>query len=233
MPLPKAKLVAFDVDGPLYDGAMIIDFANFLFERGLFRRDAYKRLTDTLKEYKAERINYGEMASSVLKEYGNGIAGQKIEKIVDGAENFIRKNKGKFFPKSVEQLRNLKRQGKKVVLLTLSSSELVTAMGKTLKIPFDYYQGSWFESRNGRYTGKRLVTDIHSFKKDTLIKMSTRFRLPRNRMRMRGDAPSDLASSTAARVPFEPQNPNKELVRILKRPRKNVGRTIITNRRHN
>ncbi|MBU0636339.1 HAD family hydrolase [Candidatus Micrarchaeota archaeon] len=226
--MANPKVFAFDVDGPIYDGHLLVDFAAYLVARKRFDPNVHKEFLHNLAEYRAGKRPYKQAAQAAVDLFGKGIQGQSTTQIFDDAQAFVRKNKKKFFPKSIELLRRLKKQGKKIALLSLSSNELITAMGKTLKIPFDYYQGSWFKSRGGHYTGETNASNAHQFKKDFLARLGKRFKVPKNQVRMVGDSLSDLRSATAARIRFDPMNPDRELTKALNKPRKNVGKPILT-----
>lgn len=211
-PKPRArpKAVVFDVDGPLYDGHLMVDFAQHLHATHRFDPGVFRKFMEALEVYKSGKMPYKEAAPLAVKLFAKGIRNVDSIFLFEEAQRFIKANRKKFFPRSVRYLRQLKRHGKKVALLSLSPNEMVSAMGKALGIPFDYYYGSRMESRGGRFTGRTRSDQIHKFKANALSMLSRKWKIEKNRMRMRGDSRSDRSAARAAGVPFGYFNPDRE-----------------------
>lgn len=216
MPSPS-KVWVFDVDGPIYDGHLIVDFVRHLAKRGHFKPDAFGRFMNALSDYATGKLSYRKTATLALTIYGEGIEGERSEYLFEQARVFVRENRQKFFPGSLEFIRKIKATGKRVALLSLSPDELISAMRSALGIDFDFFIGSHFSVKNGVFTGKAKRAQIVEFKRDRLERVSKVFKVETGAMRMVGDSRSDHAAARGAHVPFVAMNPDNELERVLTR----------------
>ncbi len=214
----------FDIDGTLYRGYLISDFADYLAKLGKFKRSALRKIELFGKSYKAGKLAYGPAAKGIVDSYGEGIAGQKTQELLALAENFLKENVKKFSQKSFALVKAAKKRGR-VFAVSLSPIECITAINKLFG--FDYVYGVWFESKKGRYTGKYTQENLAKYKKNAIGTIIGRFKLDPKTVRFYGDTAEDLKATKnipvmrkgrsigKATIGFKPINPDAELKKLF------------------
>lgn len=213
------KLFLFDIDGPIYRGHMVVDFAIFLSAKNLFDPTALEKLLETVRRYKRHRLAYRHAITGALKCYAKGIRGQSARTIRAQARAYLHAHKQKVYPASVRKLRALQKTAR-VGLVSLSPVECVVALEESLGIPFDYTYGTVFGVRKGRFDGTRRA---HNPVDAKIIEIEKALRLLGVASRdtvFFGDTVTDRHSAHRAGVRFCPLHPDRELKLYLNEMKK-------------
>lgn len=216
------KLFVFDIDGPLLEGLVVIDYVKFLNKQKLFDTQELKRILFEAKQYRAGKISYQKGATEVDDLFGEGLKGQSVKKIQHATQQFVRTLSKRIIRKNLQflQLLQKRKTTKAVCLLSLEPQEWVDEIAKKLKIPKHHGYGAEFEKQNGYFTGKKWGQNAVTFKTQKLKTLMKKYRCKPRQTVFFGDQVTDWQSATKAKVHFVGLNPSRELVQKLKKQQK-------------
>lgn len=229
-PVPGSSIQVhvFDVDGPLYDGDIDVDFAQYLSKKGLFDPKAAARMVGNVEGYSRGRIGYKSLAEQAIGLFALGVMGRSEAEILREARIFTKKYAGRFYGEGIRFLKRLRASaGVRIGLLSTSPKIIISAIGSALAVRLDSLYGSEYGVRKGRFTGKPLTGDIVEYKRIALGKIAKGFGVPKTKMVFYGNSVTDLHSAGAAGVSFRPMRPSKELEKLWALAKSSDGRRAI------
>lgn len=110
----------FDLDNTLYKGKLrhvILDFPQYLFERGMFSTYAINELNDLRTKYSADKIDRTTFALEVIKYYYAGLKDTSTSIIHEAAQFFWRDTKNTaWFPYTIELIKLLNTHTETIVV---------------------------------------------------------------------------------------------------------------------
>ncbi len=145
------KMVAvFDIDKTLLPGYSIIDFAQFLVEQGLFKRESWEQIQEGMKRYKAKEVNYNQFADLVVEKYAQGLAGQEVMAIEAFSHVFWEVRLATLYPYVTELFARLREVGAYTIAISGSSYESLLPLFQHLN--FSQIFSTQVLKDGGRYT---------------------------------------------------------------------------------
>ncbi|OIP58026.1 MAG: HAD-IB family hydrolase [Candidatus Levybacteria bacterium CG_4_10_14_0_2_um_filter_36_16] len=161
------KLGIFDIDGTIFRSALFLELVYGLVDDKVFPN---KILKDVNKEYTAwanRRGNYMDYVHASWDAFIREIKGKEEKTVNEVIDKFLLKHKDRVYRYTRDIIKDLKK--KKYTLIAISGSPTHVVSKFAEYMGFEYFLGSDFETKNGKFTG-RILTDGSQNKGDTLIR---------------------------------------------------------------
>lgn len=162
------KIGVFDIDGTIFRSALFLELVYGLVDYGVFPK---KILIDVNKEYTAWANRQGSYMDYVLASWDaflreiKGKNEKTVNKVID---KVLLKHKDRVYRYTRELIKDLKK--KKYTLIAISGSPAHVVARFSEYMGFEYFLGTDFEVKNGKFTG-RVVSDASRNKKEALLKL--------------------------------------------------------------
>lgn len=154
------KVAFIDLDLTLYDGAVFLDWAEFLHSEGIVSLVDITFIDEIIALYKLGRISYLEASERGAVEMGLMLSRKKPSTIYKVSKKFIKTlSLNNFYSYTKPVIEHLKSRGYKIVLVTNEPDFLAEDL--KLLVGADDAIGLDFEIKNGEFTSK-VVNDLFS-----------------------------------------------------------------------
>lgn len=163
------KVAFIDLDLTLYDGAVFLEWAEFLHNEGIVSLVDIAFIDEIIALYKLGRISYLETSERGAAEIGLMLSRKSPEKIYEVSKKFVKTlSLSNFYSYTKPVIEYLKSVGYKIVLVTnepdFLAEDLKVLVGADDAIGLD------FEIKDGEFTSK-VINDLFSkFGKVEIVK---------------------------------------------------------------
>lgn len=142
----KKTIAVTDLDGTIVRGSLVLEFAVSAHNDGLVNLDEWL-VKNWLKEPKNEGL-----IKDLAEDFRRSIVGKKEESLfVDQFIDKFFKNPKNFYS-TFKDLKNLKKEGGRVVIISGSPSFLVAPFAE--KIGFEQFSSTYYKDESGRFNGE-------------------------------------------------------------------------------
>ena len=167
------KAAFFDVDGTLVEGSLGVLFVKHLTDKGIFPKEKWSLMIDTLKKYLTGKIDYLKMQEILINAWTLGLYGLKQKTIINEAKIFIQNYNG-LFKKALEIIQLFKSKNYLIILISTTPNEILEQFRN--KINADVSCGTIINTKNGIYNGKlKNKVLLKNGKQTTLKKISKEY----------------------------------------------------------
>ncbi|MFP4498370.1 MAG: HAD family hydrolase [Vulcanimicrobiota bacterium] len=204
-----SKYAFFDVDGVLYRGYSLVEFADFLAENGCLDVEQNRVIQEAVAEYQAGRLDYHNGTVMVSRAYSRGLKGQAEEEILHQARNFFEKTYPvNFFPYALKLVEAVRAKGYEVIFVSASPVEIIGEIARNFRAA---HIGLISEINNRYYTGEILQNlGFEDAKEKTLARFARERNINLQKSLAFGDSEGDLGMLSLVGLPF-PVNPTANL----------------------
>jgi HAD superfamily hydrolase (TIGR01490 family) len=144
-----------DIDNTLSEGFLVCRFAEHLFKKNIFDKNAFEEIQDALKRYTEGKIEYNKVADIILIAYARGLKGEDVKTVRAIGKEFIKTN-ARLFSFSNELVSMLGKRGK-VFAITGSPREVADYLTDVL--PFTKVFATEIGIESEKFTGE-LITNL-------------------------------------------------------------------------
>lgn len=201
-----------DFDGTLSRGLSSMEFMKFLHARNLHSREAYKKQTELLENYRKNTLLYNDWLPLWARFWAKGLTGQKEKEILDAAKEFYKDFRKNIYSSSYEVMKILKDRNYHLTLVSVGAHEIIELASKDLGM--DNTIATKIEIKNGLYADK-ITTRLHSLEGKAGALKQCRLSWFKELIAM-GDSAHDISMLEKATYPIA-LNPAEELKQIARR----------------
>ena len=208
------KLAVFDFDGTLNRVHISMAFSDWLFEKGLYKKEAYQKQTININQYKEGNLSYADLCYKWAYIWSSGLEDQQVDKIGFEALAFYKNYRKNIFPVSYELVKFLKRKNYYMACLSIAAYEVLSLAANDLQM--NEFYATRIGSKNGLYTGK-VLTDYHKVegKELELRKIMCRKDINYQHSIGFGDEDTDISFLDLIDMPVA-VNPSKKLLKYAR-----------------
>lgn len=196
--MPERGLALFDIDQTLYDGFMLLNFANYQAQEGMLAQESLSVLQKDLSQYQHKELDYETFAKILLVDWARGLRGLSYTDVLRQARQFLQGEKNNFYPftKGVTRLVNKTHD---IYLVTGEPQFLAEATAELY--PTSGYIASGFEVKDDFFTGK--VSRALARREDKLTALNNLLeKYPLHNSLAFGDSEGDIAMLEVVGHPF-------------------------------
>lgn len=155
----KQKLAIFDVDGTIFRKNLHFELIDELSWRGIFSKDARKKLVEIYANWLEHRGTYEEYREKIISTYEKELKGCLQEDIIDASRKVADFNKDRVYIFTRNLIKKLRKDNYTIIAVSGSPVEIVKEYNRHLKL--DEVFGSVYETDGkGIYTGKTIFEPV-------------------------------------------------------------------------
>ncbi|MCQ2977072.1 MAG: HAD-IB family hydrolase [archaeon] len=206
----------YDIDGTLYREALSVELFKKLSKNGIVSDYKwYNEVKPLYDKWVNREANYDDYIDKLSKVYHECIVGVDEGVIKFLAKQVIEEKCEKLFRHTKNRLQWHKEQGHKVIIISGSSYDLASGLGKKLGV--DDVAGTVFitDPETHEYTGKVIPMWDRESKINALNKFVEKYDIDLNESYAYGDTNGDFTMLNAVKYPTM-INPTKELINHVK-----------------
>lgn len=151
------RFAVFDIDGTLIRWQLYHAVANRMAKDGLFGEGTYEKIKKARKNWKdrTHASAFHDYELELVNIFNNSLANIKVSDFRQVANEILEEYKSQIYVYTRDLIKKLKKEGYFLIAISGSPNELVETIAS--HYGFDDFIGSYYEERNGYFTGKREI----------------------------------------------------------------------------
>jgi HAD superfamily hydrolase (TIGR01490 family) len=148
---------AFDIDGTLIRWQLYHAIADELARRGILDSIQYQAVRDARSAWKQRQhhTSFNQYEQTLINLIDAAIGGISVEDLTAASETVIKEYKDQVYIFTRDLISELRAKGYLLFIVSASQSEIVKLLAEYYE--FDDYRGSDYETKDGFYTGQKLL----------------------------------------------------------------------------
>lgn len=209
----QKKFAVFDIDGTLIRWQLYHAVANQMAKDGLFGEGVYERIKNARKKWKDRTHSsaFRDYEAELVSIFNDSLASIRVADFRQTAAEILEEYKSQTYVFTRDLIKKLKKQGYFLVAISGSPNELVETIAN--HYGFDDFIGSYYEEKDGFFTGKREIVAMAKAK--YLKQMIEKHGLDERDSIAVGDTTGDVELFENAQNPIA-FNPEAELYKIAR-----------------